>query len=196
MKPIESLKKIWLRSGKSLRLLLCVSMVLLVILISYSCIRAGARKDRPDAHAAAEIDQAGSGREIAGGEAELPDLAETIARLSRQISDPAWISDPGRISDPDREAFIEDFWRWIFGEAGLPERLARQVASSALEGPAFIMELLGVLNQDPYTYRLVDKQHGLPLDYEPDDLVRLESGLYRISRNDLALRRIVPAYAV
>jgi D-alanyl-D-alanine carboxypeptidase len=93
-------------------------------------------------------------------------------------------------ADPDREAFVEDFWRWIFGEAGIPERLARKVAASALESPAFIIELLVVLQQDPYTYRLVDKQHALPLDYEPDDLVPLTGGTYRLGRDGLMLRRI------
>jgi len=92
--------------------------------------------------------------------------------------------------DPDREAFVEDFWRWTFGEAGIPERLARNVAASALESPAFVMELLVILQQDPYTYLLVDKQHALPFDYEPDDLVSLTRGTFRVSRDDLMLRRI------
>ena len=185
MKLTENLKNLWFRSRKSLRILLCASTVILLVLICYSCIRAGAQKDKagagnlPLSEESRDMKkQDGAASSGAASDTELPDLAETIARLSRQIS------------DPDREAFIEDFWRWIFGEANLPERLARQVASSALEGPAFIMELLGILHQDPYTYRLVDKQHGLPLDYEPADLVRLREGIYRLGRNDLALRRI------
>ena len=117
--------------------------------------------------------------------AELPDLAETIARLSRGAAD----IHPAEI-DPDREAFVEDFWRWIFGEAGIPERIARQVAASALESPAFIMELLTVLQQDPYTYYLVDKQHALPDGYEPGDLVTLTGGDYRLGRDGLQLRKM------
>ena len=42
--------------------------------------------------------------------ADLPDLAETIARLSGETN--------GVITD--REAFVDDFWRWIFGEARIP----------------------------------------------------------------------------
>ena len=72
-----------------------------------------------------------------GAETEL-DLAEAITLLSQEIV----------AHDPDREAFVEDFWRWTFGEAGLPERLARYVAASALESPAFVMELLVVLQYD------------------------------------------------
>ena len=65
-------------------------------------------------------------------DAEAPDLAEAIARF---FLEPAGVN-------PDKEAFVEDFWRWIFGEAGVPEHIARKVAASALESPAFIMELL------------------------------------------------------
>jgi hypothetical protein len=73
------------------------------------------------------------------GSAGLPDLAEAIARLSEAIA-----------ADPDREAFVEDFWRWTFGEAGIPERLSRKVAASALESPAFLMELIVLLDNDPF----------------------------------------------
>ena len=99
-------------------------------------------------------------------------------------------SGEAEVADPDREAFVQDFWRWIFGEAGIPERLAQGVISSALESPAFIMELLELLQQDPYTYRLVDKQTPLPLDYEPADLIPLTGGTYRLGRDGLSLRRI------
>ena len=113
-------------------------------------------------------------------EPELPDLADAITRLSKGISG----------TSPDREAFVEDFWRWIFGEAGIPEYLARRVAASALESPDFIMELLIVLQQDPFTYYLVDKKHPLPDAYKPDDLISLGSGAYRLSRDGLELRKI------
>jgi D-alanyl-D-alanine carboxypeptidase len=116
-------------------------------------------------------------------EAELPDLAEAIARLSREAAG----------IDPDREAFVADFWRWIFGEAGIPERIAQKVAASALESPAFVMELLTVLQQDPFTYCLVDKQNALPEGYEPDDLTALKEGAYRLGRDGLLLRNIAAA---
>ena len=110
----------------------------------------------------------------------LPDLADAVRHYSQNAGS----------GERDREAFIEDFWRWIFGEAGIPERLARKVVNSAIESPAFIIELLELLNQDPYTYYLVDKQHALPEGYEPGDLVSLSAGSYRISRDDLMLRKI------
>ncbi|MCL2094385.1 MAG: M15 family metallopeptidase [Treponema sp.] len=91
-------------------------------------------------------------------------------------------------SEADRIAFIEDYWRWIFGEAGLPEELARRVAVLTLDNPSFLMELLTLLAQDPYTYRLVDKQNHLPLTYEPDDLVPLRAQYFRLNRGDLELR--------
>ena len=111
--------------------------------------------------------------------AELPDLAEAIARFSREIA----------VAEQDREAFVTDFWRWIFAEAGVPDLFARRVAASALESPAFIMELLEVLQQDPLTFFLVDKQHALPSGFEPDDLVPITPGLLRVTRDGMLLRR-------
>ena len=111
---------------------------------------------------------------------DLPDLADAIARFSKEMKD----------IHPDSEAFVEDFLRWIFGEAGIPDRLARKTAASVLESPAFFMEFFILLDQDPFTYYLVDKQHSLPDGYEPGDLVLLKNGAYRVSRNDLLLRKI------
>ena len=96
--------------------------------------------------------------------------------------------------DPDREAFVYNYWRWILGEAGIPEDLTRGIIASVLESPAFIMELLALLQRNYYTFLLVDKQHALPLDYSPDDLVPLTAGgSFRITRNDLSLRRSAAA---
>jgi zinc D-Ala-D-Ala carboxypeptidase len=114
---------------------------------------------------------------------ELPDLAEALTNLFKAGLGTTVI-------DPDRGAYVQDYWRLIFGEAGIPDRLARSVAASALEGPDFIMELLVILQQDPFTYYLVDKQNPLPSGYEPDDLVSLQAGLYRLDQNGLRLRKM------
>ncbi|MCL2007556.1 MAG: M15 family metallopeptidase [Treponema sp.] len=101
-----------------------------------------------------------------------PDLSDTIDRHAR-------------------EAFVEDYWRFIFEQAGLPDRFARSIIISVLDSPEFVMELLGILEGDPYLYLLVDKQNPLPMDYEPDDLIALTAGgSFRITRNDLTLRTI------
>jgi len=116
-------------------------------------------------------------------EEELPDLAEALANIFKEEQGTMGI-------DPDRGAYVEGYWRLIFGEAGIPDRLARNVAAEALESPAFVMELLIILQQDPFTYYLVDKQHPLPNDYEPDDLVSLQAGLYRLDQSGLRLRKM------
>jgi D-alanyl-D-alanine carboxypeptidase len=149
---------------------------LLIILLGVSCSKKEAERNNFPSNTPSIEEPA---------RAELPDLAETIARLSREAE--GFDKD---MMDADREAFVEDFWRWIFGEADIPESLARKVAASALESTAFIMELLMVLQQDPYTFYLVDKQHTLPVDYEPDDLVPLAAGIYRLDRDGLQLRKI------
>ena len=119
---------------------------------------------------------------------ELPDLADTIARYFRQMetSGGTAADSPGL---PDREAFIEDFWRWSLGEAGLPEETARKVAAAAAEGPAFIMDMLAAVQGDPFFHVLVDKSHPLHEDYVPEDLVELGGGSYGITRRGLMLRK-------
>jgi D-alanyl-D-alanine carboxypeptidase len=100
---------------------------------------------------------------------------------------------PAPVVQDEREAFIEDFWRWTFGDAGLPPELSKKVVDSATEGPGFIMELLTVLEEDPYLYILVDKTHALPEgstgSYTPGDLVELKAGSYAVARNGLMLRK-------
>jgi len=90
--------------------------------------------------------------------------------------------------ESDRKAFIDDFWRWSFGEAGLPDELARKVAAQAEAGPDFVMDLLTAVSGDPFLYALVDKTHPLPDGYVPDDLVELTGGSYAVARKGLQLR--------
>ena len=162
-----------------------VSGILVFMVVGFcalSCSKTDSQKSVDPAAEAASGSSAASGAAVSGdqSEAELPDLAETIARL---------FMEPGK-TNPDREAFVEDFWRWIFGEAGIPERIARKVAASVLESPAFVMELLIIMQQDPFTFYLVDKQHPLPEGYEPDDLVPLTAGVYHMERDGLQMRKI------
>jgi D-alanyl-D-alanine carboxypeptidase len=116
-------------------------------------------------------------------EEELPDLADTIARYFRQME-----TGESSGAELDREAFIEDFWRWSLGEAGLPDKIARKIAAAAAEGPAFIMDMLEAVQGDPYLHLLVDKKNTLSEDYAPEDLVELKGGSYEISRPGLMLR--------
>jgi D-alanyl-D-alanine carboxypeptidase len=125
-------------------------------------------------------------------EEELPDLADTIARYFRQMeaANGAAADSPGL---PDRDVFIEDFWRWSLGEAGLPEETARKVAAAAAEGPAFIMDMLAAVQGDPFLHLLVDKNHAISENYVPEDLVELGGGSYRITRQGLMLREAAAA---
>jgi D-alanyl-D-alanine carboxypeptidase len=173
-----------IKSCSKIKIILsCAFACLLAFLLCFSLFRSGGQKNSVPVVDTGVGDAVQlPGRENSGdgssGE-ELPDLAETIAHLFRETA----------YNDPDREAFVEDFWRWIFGEAGIPERISRKVAASALESPAFIMELLMLLQEDPFACYLVDKQHSLPEGYEPNDLVTLTAGSYRLSRDGLMLRR-------
>ena len=100
---------------------------------------------------------------------------------------------PAGEPETEREAFIGDFWRYSFGEAGLPRSLADKVAAAAAERPGFVMELLAILEQDPFLYALVDKGHALPEAYAPEDLTGLSNGVYNVTRNGLELREAAAA---
>ena len=180
----EQIKKIRFHTGK-IAIAAGALFIAVIVFANYSCYRANAKKNNFNGAATAQQGRDNADRGLPSGmpgEADLPDLAETIARFSREM-EAAGI-------DPDRESFVESFWRWVFGEAGIPERLARKAAASALESPSFVMELIMVLQNDPYTYYLVDKTHPLPDSYEPGDLVPLRAGTYRLSRDNLMLRKI------
>ncbi|MDR2798952.1 MAG: M15 family metallopeptidase [Treponema sp.] len=89
----------------------------------------------------------------------------------------------------DRERPYRVFLTRILEEAEIPEELARHIQAVAVDGPAFLMDLLSALEGDPYLMALVDKEHALAAKYEPDDLVELTGGSYRVSRQGLLLRR-------
>jgi D-alanyl-D-alanine carboxypeptidase len=72
--------------------------------------------------------------------------------------------------------------------AGIPAHLSANILEAAENG-SFFSDLDEVTSGDPFLYMLVDKTHPLPPGYEPDDLVSLQNGAYRIGRNDLSLRR-------
>ncbi|MDR1837080.1 MAG: M15 family metallopeptidase [Treponema sp.] len=76
----------------------------------------------------------------------------------------------------------------VLSRAQLPAQI-RQRISGIAGNPAFLLDLFTVLQEDPYLWVLVDKEHALGENYEPDDLVALTGGSYRIGRQDLRLRR-------
>jgi D-alanyl-D-alanine carboxypeptidase len=92
------------------------------------------------------------------------------------------------LNDAEEESYMVFLTR-ILEEAEIPEELARHIQGVAAEGPAFLMDLLSALEGDPYLRVLVDKEHALAVAYEPEDLVELTGGFYRVSRRGLLLRR-------
>jgi len=78
-------------------------------------------------------------------------------------------------------------------KAEIPENISQMIIENTAVNPAFIMELLMCLEDDPYLRDLVDKQHALAPDYAPVDLVVLGTGTpaksYRVNRQGLMLRQ-------
>jgi D-alanyl-D-alanine carboxypeptidase len=76
----------------------------------------------------------------------------------------------------------------VLHNAQLPEGLSRDIRESVSENPAFILDLFSVLQGDPFLRLLVDKEHPLPENYEPEDLVELKGSSYRTGRAGMLLR--------
>jgi D-alanyl-D-alanine carboxypeptidase len=70
--------------------------------------------------------------------------------------------------------------------AHIPQNIAERIL---VGGAQFQVDLRGALDEDPYLWFLVDKQHALPVGYEPDDLVELVEGVYRLGNTHIFLRR-------
>jgi len=77
----------------------------------------------------------------------------------------------------------------VLSSSQLPARIGQRIGSGIAENPAFLLDLFTVLQEDPYLWVLVDKERALGEDYEPGDLVDIKGGSYRVSRQDLRLRR-------
>jgi D-alanyl-D-alanine carboxypeptidase len=117
----------------------------------------------------------------------LPELADAIAQLSASGMDGGAASDPqGNGGDGEFKNLLND----VLVAAGIPPELSQKLKTAAAESPAFILDLLTCLEEDPYLRMLVDKQHDLPKGYEPDDLVELKNASYRIGRKGLMLRSV------
>ena len=93
------------------------------------------------------------------------------------------------IQDYDTERFIRDYWHEHFDNASLPDYIIENIVRNLIKGPDFLMELLSILDLDPFLYTLVDKQHALNENYAPNDLVELSGSAYSVTRQGLMLRR-------
>jgi D-alanyl-D-alanine carboxypeptidase len=67
--------------------------------------------------------------------------------------------------------------------------MSLQVQENIADNSAFLQDLSVILQEDPYFWVLVDKEHSLPQDYEPDDLIELVNSTYLVNRNGLFLRK-------
>ncbi|MDR0450019.1 MAG: M15 family metallopeptidase [Treponema sp.] len=115
----------------------------------------------------------------------MPDLEEAIARLSG-IADITAAADREQADAPLGGGKL---LAGVLDRSGLPRELRDRLEKTFAEDPAFIMDLLGCLEGDPFLRLLVDKTHPLPEAYEPEDLAELTGGFYQAGRRGLMLRR-------
>jgi D-alanyl-D-alanine carboxypeptidase len=75
----------------------------------------------------------------------------------------------------------------VLSAAEIPADMARIIQDNSA---GFLAQLKKILvNDDPYLRILVDKQHPLPEDYEPDDLIELRYQSYRAGIADVMMLR-------
>jgi len=77
----------------------------------------------------------------------------------------------------------------VLTNAGLPQRISLKIQEGIAANPSFIIDIFSILQDDPYLWILVDKEHSLSQNYEPDDLVELTNRSYRVNRAGMFLRR-------
>ena len=78
----------------------------------------------------------------------------------------------------------------VLAKAEIPASLSRQIEETVSANGVFLSQLMGILqNDDPYLRILVDKNHPLPEDYEPDDLMELSYKSYRAGITDVMMLR-------
>jgi len=77
--------------------------------------------------------------------------------------------------------------------AELPQNISLRIQESATADSAFIKAVFGILQSDRYLWMLVDKEHPLPENYKPDDLVKLTKSSYWVNKEGLLLRSAAAA---
>jgi len=95
----------------------------------------------------------------------------------------------GKVETPSQEYVVFPVKQDFLGNAGLPKRISDNIQKNLASNPAFISELSNIMKDDPYFRILVDKEHSLPDNYEPDDLIELTNSSYRANRSGMFLRR-------
>jgi D-alanyl-D-alanine carboxypeptidase len=93
----------------------------------------------------------------------------------------------------DQQTYFTRLLSTSLQNANLPERISSPIIDNIAENPSFILELFEIMQTDSYLRVLVDKEHSLSEDYEPDDLVELTNRSYRVNRSGMLLRKAAEA---
>ena len=89
---------------------------------------------------------------------------------------------------PMQESNFSSALSTALNNACLPENICSRIQKDIADSPAFSVQLFNILQLDSYLFFLVDKEHPLAKDYEPEDLVELTNSSYRANREGLFLR--------
>jgi D-alanyl-D-alanine carboxypeptidase len=100
--------------------------------------------------------------------------------MSKEISE---------VNDTSQESNFSSVLSLVLNNSDLPRHITLRIQENFANNPAFILDLFSILQEDPYLWVLVDKEHSLSGDYEPDDLIELVNSSYLVNRSGLFLRK-------
>jgi D-alanyl-D-alanine carboxypeptidase len=100
--------------------------------------------------------------------------------MSKEISE---------ITNNPQESNLASALSVVLENSALPQHISLRIQENFADNPAFILDLFSILQEDPYLWVLVDKEHSLAENYEPDDLIELVNSTYLVNRNGLFLKK-------
>jgi len=111
-----------------------------------------------------------------------------IGNIHRNIVEAAG----GLFSDETKDAASAHLIKAL-ANSKLPRNISDKIRDDMSQNDNFISSLHVILHLDPYLWILVDKEHPLGPNYEPNDLVQLRSGLYSLNNHEVLMLRGIAA---
>jgi len=93
--------------------------------------------------------------------------------------------------DDYNETYFINYNEYILSSlvnANIPNDIYENIYKEINTDNNFINDLLFILNTDPHLYILIDKEHSITEEYNPQDLISLNNASFEVTRNDLYLR--------
>jgi len=174
-----------------------LSLCLLFLLFSCSMIDKSIQDtelDKDSAETAEEkIDGSGEDRINEKAEVKAEKIEEITANAAVEIKTENIVVSTAIINSRSSEAAEDSVSLRLvkaLAASKLPRNISDRITENISQSGNFFNSLNKILLFDPYLRFLVDKEHPLGANYEPDDLVQLKNGLYSLNNHEVLMLRI------